>query len=177
MDKELTTIWAAIESWPITPSLKGGSIFNAGASLTEIQEFEKNIGVNLPQDIIDSYLRHDGMPPENGYYCFWEGNFLSLQQSLKAQQERSCTAKEIFGDYGSAEYLQAEMVQGPVKPARWLPLWIPILKKNKEYVCIDFDPAPEGLSGQIIEIDWEGCAVEVIASSYRTFLEKVVAQL
>lgn len=177
MDKELNILWGLIESLTVTPSLKANAIFNAGASLSDIETFERELGVNLPKDVVDSFQRHNGMPVENGYYCFWEGSFLSLRQSLKERSERILTTKRMFGEPGSPGYCPPESVIGPVKADVWLPLWVPVLKKNKEPVCIDFDPDDGGVVGQIIEVDWEGSEVKVIAKSYREFLKMVVENL
>lgn len=177
MDRELELIWETIESWPVSDTVKGGSIFNSGAPISEIELFEKEIGLTLPRDVIDSFLRHDGMPKENEWYCFWDGNFLSIKDSLKEQNERLRVAKEINGEPGSPDYYPPDNVIGPVKPIIWSSFWIPVLKKNKEPVCIDFDPAKGGVTGQVIEIDWEGSEVKVIAGSYREFLNKVIENL
>ena len=117
------------------------------------------------------------MPKENEWYCFWDGNFLSIKDSLKEQNERLRVAKEINGEPGSPDYYPPDNVIGPVKPIIWSSFWIPVLKKNKEPVCIDFDPAKGGVTGQVIEIDWEGSEVKVIAGSYREFLNKVIENL
>ncbi len=177
MDKELNLIWESIESWPVTPTQKGLSILNSGASPSDIEAFVKEIGFELPKDVEDSFLRHDGMPKENGYYCFWDGNFLSIKQSLDERSEKIRNSQEIFGEPGSSDYYPPELVTGPVKAIKWSHSWIPVLKKNKEPVCIDFDPDKGGLIGQVIEVDWEGSEVKVIASSYREFLKMVVENL
>ena len=177
MDRELELIWESIEAWPITSSVKGGSVFNLGALVSDIEIFEREIGVTLPEDVKDSFLRHNGMPKENGYYCFWEGNFLSLNDSLNERNERIRITKEVSSEPGAPDYYPPGNVIGPVKPLIWSSSWIPVLKKNKEPVCIDFDPAKGGAIGQVIEVDWEGSEVKVIASSYREFLIKVVENL
>lgn len=177
MDTEFKLIWEFIESWPITPELNGKALFNPGASISEIQAFEQAIGFKLPQDVVDSYRRHNGMPVAMSYYCFWQGNSLSLKQSLQQWRDAIRVTKEIFGEPGLPDYYPPQVVKGPVKALCWSPAWIPVLKKNKEPVCLDFEPAEGGNIGQVIEVDFEGSEVKVIAKSYREFLQKVVENL
>lgn len=177
MDKELEIIWKSIEACSVTPTVVAGSLFNPGARLSDMEYFQRELGLTLPKDVVESFLRHDGMPPENAYYCFWEGNFLSHKDSLKEKNERLHIAKEMSAEPNSSDYYPPDKVVGHVKPLIWSELWIPVLKKNKEPVCLDFDPAEGGDIGQVIEVDWEGSEVKVIARSYREFLKKVLETL
>lgn len=172
MEAGLLSLWEALESSLIAPGLRGADLLNPGAGQAGIRAFEAAVGVSLPQAVFDSYLRHDGMPAEKGYYCFWDGNFLSLQQSLAERQSRiqaatiyESPAPDIVGQSGA------------IQPVAWHPLWIPVLKKNKEPVCLDFAPGPAGQAGQVIEVDAEGCEIKLLAPSYLVFLQKLVARL
>lgn len=45
------------------------------------------------------------------------------------------------------------------------------------YFDLDFDPAPGGIAGQVIEVDPENCSYQVLANSIEEYLAIYVNQL
>lgn len=63
-------------------------------------------------------------------------------------------------------------VQGPVKPRFGSRAWIPFSTLDGHVQrYIDFEPAPGGTEGQVIETDPESCTYRVLAPSFADFLE------
>ncbi len=69
-------------------------------------------------------------------------------------------------------------IHGPVKPLMLHPNWLPMTCMNGNvFRYFDYDPAPGGVAGQIIEVDPENCSYEVIASSFSELKEKYLSDL
>jgi cell wall assembly regulator SMI1 len=169
MEAELENLWSQIDHSPIADGVRGVHLFNPGARPGELADFNKQYGGLLPIDLLDSLARHNGTRDGMNYYCFYDGNFLSISASCSEAARRL----DVLTDFTH----EPENIVGSVKPLFWNPLWVPVLKKNKEPVCVDLCPAADGVIGQIIEVDWEDSSVKVIANSYCSFLRLVVASL
>lgn len=71
--------------------------------------------------------------------------------SISASGSEAARRLDVLTDFTH----EPENIIGLVKPLFWHPQWVPVLKKNKESVCVDFCPADDGVIGQIIEVDWK----------------------
>jgi cell wall assembly regulator SMI1 len=174
VNANLEQVWAAFEASEVAPGITGASILSAGASEAAIREFEQTIGSHLPHEIFESYLRHDGQRENIGYFAFPGGRFLSLRQSVAERAERLRVASELFGPQSNSGPVRPNIVVGPAQRDLWRPRWVPIVKRNKEPICVDLEPAPGGHIGQLVEVDWEGGSIQVIAPSFTEFLSECV---
>lgn len=69
-------------------------------------------------------------------------------------------------------------VKGAVKPLLRHPKWLPFTCMNGDvFRYLDFDPAPGGTEGQVIEVDPEGCSYQVLANSLDDALKMYANQL
>ena len=72
----------------------------------------------------------------------------------------------------------AIFINGPVKPLLRHPKWLPLTCLNGDVLrYFDFDPAPGGTVGQIIEVDPECCSYEVLAVNFTELLENYFKDL
>ena len=170
VDAKLEQLWLKVEALEIAPGVSGAEILAEGANAASIRDFEASIGLALPPEIHDSFLRHNGQRGNTGYYAFSGANFLSLRESIEERARRIAAAESIFGPMSGVERRRPENIEGPVQREYWMEGWIPILKRNKEPICVDLRPPPGGRVGQLIEVDWEGGTVRVVANSIATFL-------
>ena len=170
MRAELERLWRSVERTTIVPGVTAASILAEGATAERLRMFEESIGITLPTEIRESYARHNGQREGAGYYAFSGANFLSLDEVVRERQRRMTAALSIFGPLTSAARLRPSRVEGPAQRELWIDEWIPVLKRNKEPICADLRPAPGGSIGQLVEVDWEGGNIRVIASSFTEFL-------
>jgi molybdopterin molybdotransferase len=107
-----------------------------GASESAIAQLESLIGVELPPMVRELYRRHDGIPD-----CLF---------SLREVGE----GWEVLREYGSQSPLGDVQIQADsgVKAFWWTPLWIPVGGWDGDYVCLDLDPAPGGVVGQVVKV-------------------------
>jgi len=162
--------------------LKG---LNPPATQAEIECVELGVGMKLPESFKEFLSIHNGEA--------WSVD------SLLGDGNRLLSCKEIVEQYRLGEEIGASVddpefstiafwkdrisskvifVKGAVKPILLHSKWIPITCMNGDILrYIDFDPAPTGVSGQVIEVDAEGCTYEVLANSFDEFLADYAKQL
>lgn len=150
-----------------------------GATGEEIAEVERLCGFRLPADVRQSYLRHDGQSlderwePVGGTFipcCF---GLLSMSKMPDEWQGNVDTLEDIKDDMPGGNSA------GPgVKPVFLDAAWVPFAKDvGGNQLCLDFDPAPDGVVGQIIKFDHESDGQRCLAQSFRAWLDKIVGDL
>lgn len=165
-------IWERLEHFLLQNAPKVYESLAPGASEAEIVEAEEACGFLFPADVRQSYLRHDGQADEGqefipGYFILlplpemlsnWEGNIdvLKTVKGLPGGSRTGVGVKAVFLD----------------------PAWIPFAWNiGGNQLCLDFDPAPGGTIGQIVEFDHEADGQRCLASSFRAWLGGIVSDL
>ena len=171
MNKE----WQKLETW--LASNQPGSLLdlNPPASDSDIQALEETIGISLPADFIATLKIHNGQKGQaRGIFSGLE--FLSTQRI----QSEWMVWKNLLesGDFSDAEALPAPGVQ----KAWWTPAWIPFTNNGAgDHLCIDMNPASQGLKGQIIAIWHDDGKRSIKADSFAqwfgTFTQSITKNL
>lgn len=119
----------------------------AGAAAAEIQELEDAIHLTLPEGLKASLLRHNGV----GGFQWPKICLFSTKQIHKFWKD--------FGDLLDAgEYDNATLENNPkLQQGFWNKSWIPFEGDgNLRGCCLDLQPGPEGIVGQVLDIDHGG---------------------
>jgi cell wall assembly regulator SMI1 len=143
-----------------------------GVTDYEIRSAEELMGVRLPEDAEESYKIHDGQGGDGPPLIMGEWQLLSLEDMThqwKLMKDLSDTG--VFMEaQGSPE--------GPVRPDWWNTKWIPVAYNGAgDLQCLDMDPAAGGDSGQLITFWHMNPNREVIADSFRTWLQGCIDSL
>jgi len=163
---QIAKVWVEIETWDkIHPSAYGLRL-SPGASTAELHNLAAMLGRKLPKDMSICLERHNGSAVSD--YSFLGSNYLSCAQVEIEWKQRTNISRQLFD--ASTEF---ESV-GAVRKVAWMEEWLPMFKRNKEPLCLDLSPPPGGKLGQVIEVDWEGRKVSVIAPSLLDFLVLVL---
>ena len=173
----MSEVWARIEAvlWATAPDLL--ALLPAGASHEAIAAAELQLGVKLPAAVRETYAAHDGsggidrgagvIPYE--YYFPAGFSLLSLDEMLRTWQ----TWREWAGEVT----YPCNRVEGPVKAEEYNARWLPISDDSGcAYLCIDLDPAPGGVLGQVIFLDHTHLRC-LVADGWLSFLEKYAVDL
>lgn len=169
----MNKIWKDIlEYWEkyISPESPG-----AGASPEELSVLEYYLGQDLPPSFKEFYKIHNGF--REPIILPHPSSLLSLEEIL----ERWSALNKLF----AKEPLSEEEFEGctsqckEVKKVRWTPGWIPftISTRGRDYYCLDFEPAPHGISGQIIFFSTDMGDREFISESFEAFITKYTQSL
>lgn len=164
--------WRAVEAWDARHPLAQESLLEEPANDAQFVLMKSMLPVAIPANLLALLRQHNGAG--KGWYCFSDGNFLSASEISSLYTEAIRLDKEIFANQ-PVDHIEAV---GPVQvDFSWRAGWVPFLKRNKEPVCIDLEPATGGNIGQIIEVDREGGKCSVLAPSLEDYLKSIVVEL
>jgi cell wall assembly regulator SMI1 len=150
-----------------------------------LKEVESELGVRFPEALRVSLMLHNGDGDESVTGAMPDCHrYLPVEEIRATWRMGKELSASMDGTADTPEHWRALVedgiifVNGPVKPLAGSDKWIPFSDMEgavQRYV--DFDQAPGGTPGQVIEIDPEGCSYEVIAPSFLAFLESYAAGL
>lgn len=158
--------WKTIEAWleqEHPHALKG---WNPPATEAQIAAVEQQLGVTFPADYRAFLAIHNGQ----GYYAPMVG----LGPLLEVE-EIPVTKGNIFGEEVE---IDAELAGEGVRPVEYSPKWIPITlsARGRDNLCLDLDPGPGGVSGQIVEYIADANERPLVAKSFADLLSKYFEQ-
>ncbi|WP_441248607.1 SMI1/KNR4 family protein [Kitasatospora sp. McL0602] len=161
-------IWDRIEAELGRMSPRVRAALPAGATEEEIRAAEAAMGVELPEEVRESYRRHNGLP---GVRIRWQDPLYSLDEMVADWRWRA----DDVGDFDDEDAEEDGVIRRKVA---WSAGWIPILNHgNGDVDCIDLDPpAPERL-GQIIDWTHEGWTADYVTTGLRALLAELATDL
>jgi len=174
-------VWKRIEAAMRAMALDRFLPLPAGAPADTIAAVEERLGFRLPTEVRESYAVHDGTGGAHGdgadilphaAFGLIGVPMLSLDEALQ-------TWEMWMGwrDGGSFDDSRARP-QGPVRAEWWSPRWFPVTwDGGGDHLCIDMDPAPGGVVGQVIYVGHEVGPMGVVVTSWRAFLEGFASDL
>jgi cell wall assembly regulator SMI1 len=148
-----------------------------GASADDIAAIEARLGFTLPDEVRESYALHDGSGEAEilPQWSYGRVNGVSLLPLDRVASEREIWVELL--DDGDFEGNEATP-DGPVKRDWWNRWWVPVTSNGGgDHLCIDLDPAPSGVVGQVIDFSHESGPKSVVAPGLRTFLAAYAADL
>jgi len=179
----ITESWSAIEDWLRTHLPSALENLRPPATEAEIRRAEQSLGIAFPEALRELYRLHDG--EENNWPpgAFDDGHwFMPLTAMIEHSDAMAEFAEsrpaDSFAAWKSAVEEGVIMIKGPVKPHIACAQWIPFTSSNGDVNrYLDFDPAPGGTPGQVIEHDPEGCTQQVLAESLAAYLARYAQDL
>jgi cell wall assembly regulator SMI1 len=159
---------------------------NPPASHTDIQAVETALGLPLPDAFKTLLNVFDGEDGETWLAILGDGHqLLSCQQIIEQYRlAQEFGAREVEPEMETVAFWKDRIennvifVKGAVKPLLLAPRWVPFTSMNGDIIrYFDFDPAPGGTLGQVIEVDAEGCSYQVLASSFEDWLHRYADDL
>lgn len=159
-------IWERIESAleRLAPVLAAALL--TGVSEARLAAAQRQLGVELPADVLDFYRCHDGLP---GVHVSGYGPVRSLAELVRDALERAEDADEPTDEEEDGEIR---------RDIGWSAGWIPLIPQgNGDVVCVDLDPPTPERRGQIIDWTHEGWTADYLAPSWREYLDAFAAEL
>ena len=183
--KIATYICEVFEDWGLDDPVEEGYLEDyqeiSGASEEEIQEFEKRLGISLPDELKEIYRYKNGSKFLAVLPCVIDKrkmafSLMSLQEIEAGKryfQNRDALLKE-FHDYFSSEEVE-EMRDSIVKPYLFNKKWLPFAEYcDSCYLMLDFDPDQEGQEGQIICYIHDPDEIIYVAKSFTELIEGIM---
>ncbi len=145
---------------------------NSGATNDEISSAEKEMNFSFPEELRELYLAANGeLNDDTEMPVFVEAfNFASIELMMIHWRLKNRIDSSDPWSSNSEE-------QKEIKDLWWSRKWIPFgLDISGGSLCIDLDPGPTGLKGQIIDVSKFG-PERVVAKSLIKFLEEQVMDI
>jgi cell wall assembly regulator SMI1 len=142
---------------------------NSGASDNNIERLEEALGL-FPEQLVQSLRIHDGQL--YGIYPLMTPWRLCMHEEIIKNTQR------LREQFPYEDFEEGQEARGPVKSDVWNQSWVPFASDDMgNYLCIDLDPPDEGHQEQVILWASDPPYVEVIAPSYRVWLEQFANDL
>jgi cell wall assembly regulator SMI1 len=171
----LVDTWNRIVAWHEANTRPGKFRLNPGASPAAVADFERAIGIRLPDDFRESLLLHDGTS-EDGW-ILWYGELLTLEAMLKQwSMYRDWQARGQYAIPGSSDWT-TNAIDGPIKPIFWNVKRLFITDNSGTHLTLDLDPPLEGQYGQVFDHSHEVGPERVLAPSWSAFLNEFADDL
>lgn len=175
-------LWSRIEAALSRQAPEVLATLGKPAKLDAIAKLEAEFGLPLPDALKSSWARHDGQNVDDeSLALFVDFPFFSIK-AVRAERKEMLALAKSMGNLKDSDDLVAwaalvedgvGSIEGPVKARDFHPKWLPICSVNGDvFRYLDFDPAPGGEVGQVIEVDPEGVSWRVVARSFAAFLER-----
>ena len=164
-------LWRQIEAWLADNAPGVLSSLGPPASEMDIDLAEIALSVKFPADFRESYLVHNGSHPK-GQFLFPSGEFLSLNRMVSEWT----VWKELVDDgtFRGDESEPARCIHNDWFNIRWIPF---TYDGAGNHYCLDLAPSAWGTNGQIITMWHDAPERELLASSFRDYLELLFEKL
>lgn len=183
--------WNRIEAWLDENAPDIRKILRRPMAEEALRQFETTIGRSLPEDVIRSYLIHDGQDwwIEEDEYLPGVIFGMRLMPLLEGEGVEWCwkyriaDAPERFQeDNPNACHRYTCYPPKTIRNADARPGWVPLYwDSGFSFLGIDLDPGPQGVAGQVIPFSTErgpwGENRFVLATSWGHFLEDIADEL
>lgn len=165
--------WARIEAVLRATAPDQLAALAPGATAEVIQAAETSLGVALPPDVRESYTVHNG----SGAVDVLSSELYGLIAVPLHSLDELVREWQLWQEWGRGGNDRHTSPQGPVKADRYNPRWLPVTWDGGSVnLCIDLDPAPGGVHGQLIYLDHLD-PQRVADDGWRVFLERYAEQL
>ena len=180
-----TYICQFFEDWDLDDPVEEGYLEDyqeiSGVSQEEILEFEKRIGMSLPNEIKEVYRYKNGSKFLADLPCVigqreMAFSLMSLQEieSIKKYFQNRDALLTEFPDYFSSQDVE-EMRDSRVKPYLFNKKWLPFAEYcDSCYLMLDFDPDQEGQEGQIICYIHDPDEIIYVEESFTELIEEIM---
>lgn len=160
--------WARLVAWHKEQGNDLEAQMRPPASSAAIQKAEQTIGVKFPNEYVELLRLHNGQA--KGRSIFNGFDFMAIEEVVQNHQFWETMQDEFVGDKSKPD----KGIKDDWRNEKWVGF---AENGGGDDICFDFDPAPGGTKGQIIEFahDWEGRTL--IAPTFAEFLRKMVDRI
>lgn len=144
---------------------------NSAATNDELKSLSDTMKLEIPKEFIDFYKIHNGQT-DDAMAIFPEGILLSIE-SIISEWNIWRELLEV-GEFDECEVCADE----GIKNCWWNIKWVPFISDGGgNNICLDLDPDTNGKYGQVITMWHDSQEREILADSFREFLENYLNKL
>ena len=171
-------LWEKIKTWIKTNHPSMLATLNDGATEQDFLKFETSTGLKLPKDLKDFFSIHNGQSWTN--LTLFDGDrLLSIDEIINDWESWKLVLPEIEANCQDMLGVSAMSEPEPgIKNDWWNLSWVPITSDGcGDSYCLDLDPDSLGQSGQIIRMYHDHPRRELLAPSFRSWINQYVNDL
>ncbi len=178
--KNIAKVWSEISGWLEQNLPEVITDLNPPASEEQLQQFEINFGLALPEDCKTLYRMHNG---QRGQYrgAFFGMEFMPLERILVAtgNPKRNGVAYPKNAELEPNDLAETwrSVPELAIRPMWVSGRWIPFAELGADMLGIDFDPGSAGSEGQIINYGRYATTKVVLAKDFAGYLSWVATEL
>ncbi len=179
---DISVTWNRIVTWLKSNASQVLAQHQDGATDAELEELEKTIGCELPDDAKHFYKLVNGDNPNEAS----SGIFPSVDDydqmaygplAISQLQSEWAIQKELL-EGGDFEGCEPEQVDPGIRNESWNPGWVPFAGNGGgDLYCIDMVPGEGGTAGQILSHNHETLDHKLLAGSFGDYLERLAERL
>lgn len=160
--KSLESLWGDIALWYRSNGAEGMEPESEGYSESEISAFEEMLSAPLPSDYRSS------LQLRRGAVEFYDYTYLPLKTVVRKWE--SMNASLAKGDFQSLDVIDPE--SDLIQRAWWHSGYVPFAADSSgNLLCIDVNPGPKGVRGQIVQWDTVEGPIRTKHGSFLSWLE------
>lgn len=168
IEEDIAPVLARLDAWYAAHLWADRYTFNPPATAAQLDEFERHIGLRMPGAYRQLYGWHDGETDDRRGHVYG----LPLLPLERVTAEWSAWNRVLEGLGGNRYAVPGgAWPEGAVDPAYINPGWIPLTADGSGgHIGLDFDPWPDGRTGQVILFGRDEDVKVVLAESLGGFL-------
>ncbi len=133
------------------------------ATIDEIADCEKSLGMTLPDSVRESYLLYNG---DGDLETFSFAPLISLEKIVHLWKLNKAAQEDGYG--ADTSWIKCNRA---IRKKNWDLKWIPIADNmSGNFFCIDLNPTKSGTSGQVFRYIRERGPVDRVANSFADLL-------
>jgi cell wall assembly regulator SMI1 len=177
----MSQLWDRLEQQLLACAPSVVSDFHTPASVGALDAYEEEAGIQLPDEVRQAYLRHDGSSGDENrpsLGLFGRYRWLSLaesRQQLHFNLQNFDEGEPYFYDEKDPSWSTLPVRPWKSPPPQWMA--VARLWGAQTYLYVDLLPGPAGERNQLVGYDFHGPPVWVHASSMTAYLQFLVEEL
>lgn len=162
--------WRCVEAWLEKNAPKILATLRPGATGQQIAAVEKVLGLEFPEALRSLFQRHDGQYHNKpGLFPGWKLLSLDSVEREWLAWNSLLSAGELFDEMQS---------DGRIRAVPWDASWIPFTSSGGgDNQCVDLNPGPSGVYGQVIKLDHQSEFLTWIAADVSSWFHDFATKL
>jgi cell wall assembly regulator SMI1 len=181
LDESKISLFAKLDSLLYQHARPIARLMRSPATLEQIDEAQRQLGMKLPSDVRAAYLWHDGQEYQGAPHPGLFGAFTwpSLDNLVGCWSGCLEMLRDLQSEYVTQDEIYVSLSDQEVRFDVWHPKWLPVGdRRGGGFLCVDLAPGPRGSEGQLIECSLDNPdGNRRIAVNLETHLQDLVQRL
>jgi cell wall assembly regulator SMI1 len=172
---EIIYYWKTIENFLKNTNDEIYNSLLGPANNDEISKLEKTLNLKLPDSFKESLLIHNGQTENDSIITFVDYQKLLSVNEIMKNYKMFCG---LFDENETIDFIKSNECKYIKRNYIYNHKWLKFTDSNSDGLIIDFDPATNGILGQIFFRPHDDNPIDkIIAQSYEEWMEKLCVKI